>query len=124
MACIVYQTNKQTGIKYAYESISYWDKDKKQARSKRKYIGRVDPETGEIITSEHKKSSTANAGRNGDDASALIISKLQEELAEKNSQIDMLKNELGNLTAKYKKADTLITKLASLATEFTEETDV
>lgn len=43
MACIVYQTDKRTGIKYAYESISYWDKDKKQLRSKRKYLGKVDP---------------------------------------------------------------------------------
>jgi molecular chaperone GrpE (heat shock protein) len=124
MACIVFQTNRKSGIKYAYESFSYWDKDKKQARSKRKYIGRVDPETGEIITSEYKKSSTANAGQNGDNASTLIISKLQEELAEKDSQIDMLKNELANLTAKYKKADKLIKKFASLATGFTEETDV
>ena len=124
MACIVFQTNKQTGIKYAYESISYWDKDKKQARSKRKYIGRVDSETGEIITSEHKKFRTAITGQNGDDASALIVSKLQEELAEKDSQLDMLRNELGNLTAKYKKADKLITKLASLATGFTDETHV
>ena len=124
MACIVFQTNKQTGIKYAYESISYWDKDKKQARSKRQYIGRVDPETGEIITAELKKRSTANVGRNAEDTSNLIISKLQEELAEKDSQIELLKNELGNLTAKYKKADKLITKLASLAAGFTEETDV
>ena len=49
MASIVYQTDKKTGIKYAYESTSYWDKEKKQPRSKRKYIGKVDPETGEII---------------------------------------------------------------------------
>ena len=42
MACIVYQVNKKTGIKYAYESISYWDKEKQQPRSKRKYIGRVE----------------------------------------------------------------------------------
>jgi len=124
MACIVFQTNKQTGIKYAYESISYWDKDKKQARSKRKYIGRVDSQTGEIITSERKKCSTANAVHNAEDTEALIISKLHEELAEKDSQIDLLKNELGNLTAKYKKANKLITKLASLAAGFTEETDV
>lgn len=34
MACIVYQTDKRTGIKYAYESTSYWDKDKKQAACK------------------------------------------------------------------------------------------
>jgi len=27
MAAIVYQTNKKTGVTYAYESISYWDKD-------------------------------------------------------------------------------------------------
>jgi len=46
---IVYQTNKKTGIRYVYESISYWDKDKKQSRAKRTCIGRIDPETGEVI---------------------------------------------------------------------------
>jgi hypothetical protein len=45
---IVYQTDKRSGITYAYESKAYWDKEKKQSRSKRTLIGRVDPETGEI----------------------------------------------------------------------------
>lgn len=45
---IVYSTDKRSGITYAYESKSYWDKEKKQSRSKRTLIGRVDPETGEI----------------------------------------------------------------------------
>ncbi|GEM_PF-5535427 len=27
MSAIVYQTNKKTGIKYVYESQSYWDKE-------------------------------------------------------------------------------------------------
>ena len=49
MAAIVYQTNKKTGITYAYESISYWDKGKQQSRAKRTCIGRVDPETKTII---------------------------------------------------------------------------
>jgi len=49
MAAIVYQTSKQTGITYAYESLSYWDKEKKQSRATRRCIGRVDPETKEII---------------------------------------------------------------------------
>ena len=48
MSCIVYQTNKKTGIKYAYSSESYWDKEKQQPRSRRKYLGRVDPEAGGI----------------------------------------------------------------------------
>lgn len=46
---IVFQMDKRTGIKYAYENEAYWDKEKKQSRSKRTLIGKVDPETGEII---------------------------------------------------------------------------
>jgi hypothetical protein len=55
MAAIVYQTNKKTGITYAYESISYWDKDKQQSRAKRKCIGRVDSETQKIIPTRKRK---------------------------------------------------------------------
>lgn len=46
---IIYQTNKKTGITYAYQNEPYWDKEKQQSRAKRKLIGKVDPETGEII---------------------------------------------------------------------------
>ena len=28
MSCIVYQTNKRSGITYVYESASYWDSKK------------------------------------------------------------------------------------------------
>lgn len=52
MAAIVYQKDKRSGLTYAYESISYWDKDKQQSRAKRKLIGRVDTETGEIIPTD------------------------------------------------------------------------
>ena len=55
MAAIVFQTNKKTGITYAYESFSYWDKEKKQSRAKRKCIGKVDPQTGKIIPTRKKK---------------------------------------------------------------------
>ena len=40
MASIIKKLNKQTGITYVYESESYWDKEKKQPRSKRRLIGR------------------------------------------------------------------------------------
>ena len=49
MSAIVYQKNKKTGAVYAYESESYWDKEKKQPRSRRRYLGKLDPETGTII---------------------------------------------------------------------------
>lgn len=50
---IVYQTNKKTGITYAYENESFWDKDKQQSRAKRKLIGRV--EDGKIVATREYK---------------------------------------------------------------------
>ena len=86
MSCIVYQTNKKTGITYAYESISYWDKEKKQPRSKRQYIGRVDDETGEIIPKQSRKS--------------------------KSSQKDSPSKEWNDLVAEIEAKDTMVKKLS------------
>ncbi|MCP3887822.1 MAG: IS1634 family transposase [Desulfobulbaceae bacterium] len=61
MAAIVYQTNKKTGVTYVYESTSYWDKEKKQSRAKRKCIGRLDPETKKIVPTRKKKQQSATA---------------------------------------------------------------
>lgn len=53
---IIYQTNKKTGITYAYKNEAYWDKEKQQSRAKRTLIGKVDPVSGKIIpTREYKK---------------------------------------------------------------------
>lgn len=49
MASIIKKKDKKTGITYVYESESYWDKEKQQPRSKRKLIGKIDEETGEIV---------------------------------------------------------------------------
>ncbi len=51
MAAIIHQKDKRSGITYAYESISYWDKEKKQSRAKRKLIGRVNDD-GEIVPTD------------------------------------------------------------------------
>ncbi|MEW5920147.1 MAG: transposase [Bacillota bacterium] len=52
MAYRSYQTNKKTGVTYVYEATSYWDKEKKQARNNQVCIGKLDPETGEVIPSK------------------------------------------------------------------------
>jgi len=57
VAAIVFQTNKETGITYAYESVSYWDKEKQQSRARRKLIGKVDQETGEIVPTRKSRPS-------------------------------------------------------------------
>jgi len=62
MPAVVYQTNKKTGVTYVYESISYWDKDKRQSRAKRKCIGRLDHQ-GQKVIPTRKKAETTVTGK-------------------------------------------------------------
>ena len=49
---MIKQLDKRSGITYVYESTSYWDRDKKQPRSKRMLIGRLDPDSGEVVPTD------------------------------------------------------------------------
>ncbi len=51
MSCRLNHLNKKTGVTYVYESVSYWDKEKQQARSKQVCSGKIDSITGELISS-------------------------------------------------------------------------
>lgn len=53
MAIVKYKN--QSGATYAYEATSNWDPVTKQSRPIRKYLGRVDDETGEIIPPTGKR---------------------------------------------------------------------
>jgi transposase len=59
---VVHQKDKRSGITYAYESISFWDKEKKQSRSKRRLLGRVDERTGEILPTKGTNKRVTQAG--------------------------------------------------------------
>jgi len=52
---IVRYTNKKTGTVTLYESTSHYDPETKQSRPIRKYLGKLDPETGELIPSKKRK---------------------------------------------------------------------
>ena len=89
MACIIYQTNKKTGIKYAYRSESYRDPETKKPKSRRTYLGRVDPITNEIIP----KADTGKRNRSpivGDSVSEEV----QSELRTKNNTIKQLERQV------------------------------
>ena len=49
---IIKQFDKRSGITYVYDSKSYYDKEKKCSRAKRTLIGKLDPDTGEIIPTD------------------------------------------------------------------------
>ena len=98
---IVKQLNKKSGVTYVYESKSYRDKETKQPRSKRKLIGRIDDETGEIIPT-HKKArnittSTASLVDTIPPEGSASYSSLLETLREKDETIKSLKSEIAGL---------------------------
>ena len=103
MGTIVYQ--EKNGTRYAYESVSYWDKEKKAPRSKRKYLGRVDPKTGEIIKAKSKGGKKAPAA---DDA---VIREMDEE-------IRRLREELAEVTGRYQEAAEALAAIAAMAGPF------
>ena len=53
MASHVYVKNPN-GTTYVYENISYWDKEEKRTRHRRKCIGKVDPHTKQIVPTGRK----------------------------------------------------------------------
>lgn len=112
MSCIVYQTDKKTGVKYAYESVSFWDKDKQQPRSKRKYLGKVDPVTGEIIKS--RKNSVDGYDQD-------MINELKNELLQKDMQIKKLTEDLVSARKEIDSFKKVISKIASLTTSLSEK---
>ncbi len=98
-------------IVYVYESVSYWDKDLKQPRAHRKLIGKLDPETGELIPNGkpgRKKSSTPASAETGPDSQntqgqdgADDLKKLYEDTV-----LESKKKDLEILTLKKKLQDT------------------
>ena len=113
MACIVYQTNKKTGVKYAYESVSYWDKEKNQPRSRRKYLGRVDPVTNEIIPSNGRNSHSEETDVSTDSG----LERLHEEIAKKDGIIAELHEELKEQKKRNEELRKTIRKIQTLTNE-------
>ena len=52
---IVKHVDKKSGRTYVYESTPHYDPVSKQQRPKRKYLGYLDPQTGELIPSAGKR---------------------------------------------------------------------
>jgi hypothetical protein len=75
MSSLVYVKNKN-GTTYVYENTSTWNKEKKRADCSRKCIGKLDAETGEIISNSKTATQNPSVLTVGDTA---IINRIAEE---------------------------------------------
>ena len=95
---IVYQKDKRAGITYAYENKAYWDKEKKQSRSKRELIGRVDSDTGEIVpTGGHRKKVAIDSAADSSTDYKSLYEKLQKKYRAMETLNAALQRELKEL---------------------------
>jgi hypothetical protein len=94
---IIKQFDKRSGITYVYDSKSYYDKEKKCSRAKRTLIGKLDPNTGEIIPTDGRnkgaksKPSTTSSPEIDKDKR---IQELVDENRQLKLQISALKKEI------------------------------
>ena len=96
---IVYQTDKRSGITYAYENQSFWDPELKRSKSKRKLIGRVDPVTKEILPTDGrcKKLSPTYVPDDDDYVMPKTMKGLKDEIRRLLSENKELKEKLQEL---------------------------
>lgn len=95
------QYNRATDTTYVFESQSYWDPDKRQSRSKRRCIGKIDKETGEIVPTggrgRKKKPEPAKVEITGEEELKKEVSRLREELEEKERKLSALRQKTASL---------------------------
>ncbi|MBO6298377.1 MAG: hypothetical protein J6N53_05975 [Lachnospiraceae bacterium] len=106
------QYHKDTDTTYVYESESYWDPEKKQARSRRKVVGKLDPVTGEIIPTgkrgRKKKDVTATEETNGTAESRQLSLQYEDAKRTLDRQEQLIlsqKEEIRNLKEKLTRAE-------------------
>ena len=105
---IVRQYHKDTNTVYVYDSQYYYDEEKKQSRSKRKLIGKIDEETGQIIPTgkrgRKKKppvaDNTPSADAAGTDGPELRDLRLKVE--EQEEEIILLRTHMESMENRYR----------------------
>ena len=124
---IVKYTNKKTGVVTLYESTSHYDPETKQSRPVRKYLGREDPVTGELIPSSRKRGrkstdhttsetpsiAKSRAGQSVKD----LMDSYENEL---HSKDDIIKEQSRRIRELEAEKASVLKKLSALITEITE----
>jgi hypothetical protein len=94
---IIYQHDKRSNITYAYESKSFYDKEKKCSRAKRTLIGRVDPDSGEIIPTDGRNKRTKSPKADPSIDKDKLLEQLQDENRQLKLQVSALEKEISRL---------------------------
>lgn len=115
---IIQQYHKDTDTTYVYESVSYWDAEKGQSRSRRRCIGKIDPATGEMVP-------TGKRGRKKKEASAsdelarvmALYDQARAEAARLAAENSRLSAELSSMSGQNQKLRTALKRIQDTASD-------
>lgn len=128
---IVKYRNKKTGVVTWYESTSHYDPETKQSRPIRKYLGKEDPVTGELIPSSGKRgrksrSQVQSADRHTDESVSTQddrIQQLEKQNRDQRDRIRALESENRQLRDTIRRFGSGVEKLYSLYTSVSSSDD-
>lgn len=89
----------------AYESFSYRDPETKKPKTRRVYLGRVDPDTGELIPKAPKGKRNRSISTN---QRRQINEEAQQQIDALNEQVSSLKKDVLELSQKNQASEKLI----------------
>ena len=122
---IVHVYNRARGVTYVYESQSYWDKELKQPRSNRKLIGKLDPDTGEIVPTgkkgrtkqdqdpEKKSGYSVTDSKASTDQTRRLLKEKDAEILSLKKQLAAAEREIANYRQLIQQAHAILGKAAA-----------
>jgi hypothetical protein len=115
---IIKQYHKETDTTYVYESVSYWDSEKGQSRSNRKLLGKLDPETGEIVPTgkrgRKKKEPTAEETSAFKAQLTAVSDSYMEQIRQQKLTIRQQEIQINDLNRKIAQLETILSKARAI----------
>lgn len=118
---IIKQYHKDTNTTYVYESISYWDAEKGQSRSRRKCIGKIDPDTGTMIPTgkRGRKKKEQLSQQSSEELSGMkaLYEQSQKEIVSLNIKTSELEQKLSDLRRQNQKLTATLRKIQEMTSD-------
>ena len=115
---IIKQYHKDTDTTYVYDSVSYWDAEKGQSRSKRKLLGKLDPASGEIIPTgqrgRKKKERTVEDPEQTEAKVTAAAAGYLEKIQQQELTIRQQQTQIAELNKRIAQMEDMISKAAAI----------
>ena len=115
---IIKQYHKASDTTYVYESSSYWVPELGQSRSKRTLLGKLDPETGEIVPTgkrgRKKKQPSAEETASFKDQLSAVSESYMEQIRQQKLTIQQQDIQIRDLSKRIIQLESTLSKVKAI----------